>query len=520
MPAGGRSRAGACGSLRVVATAGFDDSRGFVKLFDAMSTPSPTTDAAPAAHAGRSDRAFFGHPAGLGWLAFCELWERFSYYGMQALLVLYLTNYLFLPQNIGQVNGIDAVRGAIEGVTGPRSPQQLASAIFGLYAGLVYLMPLLGGLVADRLLGRTRTIVIGACLMALGHFLMVFEASFLFALACLLTGVGCFKGNIAAQVGNLYAPRDKRRASAFQIFMLAVQIAVILAPIVCGTLGEKVAWHWGFGAAGVGMLIGLGVYLVGRPWLPPEPEFARDRGPGHATARPAMTRAEKARLALLVGMIPLLMLSVVGNQQFQNAYPLWSQKHMDLVLFGWSVPVTWLQAVDAIVSTVTMVASIAFWRWWATSRREPDELTKMALGSLLAAGAPALLVIASGLIESSHEKVSLVWTLGYTIVNDLGFANILPVGLALYSRVAPRRLEGLVLGVYYLHLFIGNTFVGWLAGFLETLPGREFWGLHAALVASAGVLLFACRFVFGSLLAPDGDAVAPAPRAGDMQAAH
>ncbi|MGH8798542.1 MAG: MFS transporter, partial [Caldimonas sp.] len=318
---------------------------------------------------------------------------------------------------------------------------------------------------------------------------------------CLLVGVGCFKGNIAAQVGDLYAPGDTRRASAFQIFILAVQIAVILAPIVCGTLGEKVAWHWGFGAAGVGMLIGLTVYLAGRRWLPPEP--AR-RGPAAptATARVRMTGNEKARLALLVALIPVLMLSIVGNQQFANAFPLWSQKNMDLVLFGWQVPVTWLQAVDAFVSTATMVASIAFWRWWSTRRREPDELTKMALGTLLAAGAPALLVIASGLVESTHEKVSFVWTLGYTVVNDLGFANVLPIGLALYSRVAPKRLEGLVIGVYYLHLFIGNTFVGWLAGFLETMPGRQFWGLHAALVASAGVMLFGCRFLFGRILGP------------------
>ena len=450
-----------------------------------------------------ADRAFFGHPAGLGWLSFCELWERFSFYGMQALLVLYLTNYLFLPQNIGQVAGIDALRGLIEHATGPRSPQQLASAVFGLYAGLVYLTPLFGGLLADRVLGRTKTVVIGASLMALGHFLMAFEFSFLIAIACLLVGVGCFKGNIAAQVGDLYAPEDKRRASAFQIFLLAVQIAVILAPIVCGTLGEKVAWHWGFGAAGVGMLIGLVVYLTGRRWLPPEP--ARGAKARAAEARTGMTRAEKARLAVLIALIPVLMLSIVGNQQFSNAFPLWSQKNMDLVLFGWQVPVTWLQSVDAVVSTVTMAGSIAFWRWWAQRRREPDELTKMGFGALLAAGGPALLVIASMIIDSTHEKVSFIWTLGYTIVNDIGFANILPVGLALYSRAAPRRLEGLMIGVYYLHLFVGNTFVGWLAGFLETMPGREFWGLHAALVASSGVLLLGCRVVFRKVLAPEDE---------------
>ncbi|MEP7301570.1 MAG: peptide MFS transporter, partial [Caldimonas sp.] len=433
-------------------------------------------------------------------------WERFSFYGMQALLVLYLTNYLFLPEHIGRVAGIEALRGAIERVTGPTSPQQLASAVFGLYAGFVYLTPLFGGLLADRVLGRTKTVVIGASLMALGHFLMAFEASFLIAIACLLVGVGCFKGNIAAQVGDLYAPGDKRRASAFQIFLLAVQIAVIAAPIVCGTLGEKVAWHWGFGAAGVGMLIGLVVYLKGRRWLPPEPPLGAAAKQA-AGPRAGMTRAEKARLLLLVALIAVLMLSIVGNQQFTNAFPLWAQQHMDFVLFGWEVPVTWLQAVDAAVSTATMLGSIAFWRWWAARRREPDELTKMALGALLAAGGPALIVIASTLAETTHEKVSLAWTLGYTVVNDLGFANILPVGLALYSRVAPRRLAGLVIGVYYLHLFVGNVFVGWLAGFLETMPGRQFWGLHAVLVAGAGVLLLGCRLAFGRQLAPDDGAL-------------
>jgi POT family proton-dependent oligopeptide transporter len=465
-----------------------------------VTTITSDSGAAPAAPGARADRAFFGHPAGLGWLAFCELWERFSYYGMQALLVLYLSNYLFLPQNIGNVTGLDGLRHVIEWVTGPRSTQQLASAVFGLYTGFVYLTPLFGGLVADRWLGRTKTVVIGASLMALGHFLMAFEALLLVALACLLLGVGCFKGNIAAQVGNLYAPGDKRRASAFQIFMLAIQIAVILAPIVCGTLGEKVAWHWGFGAAGVGMVIGLFVYLAGRRWLPPEEDLEARRDGAPVAARPKLTSAEKARLALLLLLIPVLTLSIVGNQQYNNAFPLWSQKYMDLVLLGWQVPVTWLQAVDAFISTFTMIASIAFWRWWATRRQEPDDLMKMALGSLLAAGGPALIALAASMVEGTDQKVSFAWTLAYTIVNDFGFANILPVGLALYSRAAPRSLEGLVLGVYYLHLFVGNNFVGWLAGLLETMPGRDFWALHAALVASAGALLLVVRFFFGRLL--------------------
>ena len=448
----------------------------------------------------RDDTAFFGHPAGLGWLAFCELWERFSYYGMQVLLGLYLTKYLFLPEHIGQVAGIGVVRTAIEHFVGPRTSLQLGALIAGLYAGLVYLTPLFGGLLADRVLGRTKTVVIGASLMALGHFLMAFESSFLLAIACLLLGVGCFKGNISAQVGALYAPGDKRNASAFQIFLLSVQIAVIASPLVCGTLGEKVGFDWGFGAAGVGMLIGLVVYLAGRGWLPPE----APRGADKATiVQPPMTRAEWGRVILLVCLIPVLMLSIVGNQQFNIGFTLWSDKHMDLLLFGWQVPVTWLQAVDAFVSTATMVLSLAFWRWWAKSRREPDELMKIAIGSVIAAGGPALMAIAGNIVDTTHGRVSAIWTLAYTVVNDIGFANVLPIGLALYSRVAPKQIVGLVIGVYYLHLFVANSFVGWLAGFMDSMPNRDFWALHAALVAGAGLFLLVVRAAFGRLLSPE-----------------
>ena len=448
----------------------------------------------------RDDTAFFGHPAGLGWLAFCELWERFSYYGMQVLLGLYLTKYLFLPEHIGQVVGIDVVRGIVEHFIGPRTPLQLGAFIAGLYAGLVYLTPLFGGLVADRLLGRTRTVALGALLMALGHFLMAFEASFLFAILCLLLGVGCFKGNIAAQVGALYRPGDKRNASAFQIFLIAVQIAVVAAPLVCGTLGEKKGFDWGFGAAGVGMLIGLVVYLAGRSWLPPDP--GRKSADEAVVHQPPMSRAAWGRLWLLVALIPVLMLTIVGNQQFALGFTLWSDKHMDLLMFGWQVPVTWLQGVDAFVSTATMLLSIAFWRWWAKHRDEPDELMKIALGAVIAAGGPALMAVAGAIVDTTHTKVGPGWTLAYTIVNDIGFANILPVGLALYSRVSPKQIVGLVIGIYYLHLSLGNYFVGWLAGFMETMSSRDFWAMHAVMVAAAGVLLLLVRAVYGHLLAP------------------
>ena len=448
----------------------------------------------------RDDTAFLGHPIGLAWLSACELWERFSYYGMQILLALYLTKYLFLPEHIGSVMGIGAIRAVVEHFLGPRTPLQLGLFIAGLYSGLVYLTPIFGGLVADRLLGRTRTVVLGASLMALGHFMMAFEASFFIAIACLLAGVGCFKGNIAAQVGALYAPDDKRNATAFQIFLMAVQIAVIAAPIVCGTLGEKVGFHWGFGAAGVGMLIGLATYLAGRRWLPPEP--APRSGSG-TVEQPPLTAAERKRIVLLVGLLPVMLLSTVGNSQLNLGFSVWSDKHMDLMMFGWQVPVTWLAMVDAVVSTVTGAATIAFWLWWSRHREEPDELVKMAIGSLISAGGPALMAVAGAIVDTTHGKVGPVWTLAFTVVNDIGFANVLAVSLALFSRVAPRQMVGLAIGIYYLHLFASFSLAGWLAGFMEVWSNRDFWGMHAVLVAAGGVLLFAVRALFGHLLSAE-----------------
>ena len=224
------------------------------------------TEPTPEIALDRNDRAFLGHPRGLGYLAFTEAWERFSFYGMQTLLVLYMVNELLLPGHVENIALFEQFRTLYGGLDG----QPLASAIFGTYAASVYLTPILGGFLADRVLGKRRTVLLGAIMMALGHFLMAFEVSFLFALLCLILGSGMFKGNIASQVGSLYKPDDLRRADAFQIFYLGINAGVIASPLIVGTLGETVGWHWGFGAAGVGMLIGLAIYLAGQKYLPKE----------------------------------------------------------------------------------------------------------------------------------------------------------------------------------------------------------------------------------------------------------
>jgi POT family proton-dependent oligopeptide transporter len=436
------------------------------------------------------DTAFLGHPAGLGWLSAAEFWERFSYYGMQALLVLYMTNYLLTPEHAGDVLGLPWFQRLLETLyVKELSGAALASATYGFYAGFVYVTPLAGGWLADRFIGRTAAVTMGASLMALGHFLMAFEASLLFALLALLIGVGLFKGNIAAQVGELYADGDARRAAAFQIYYLGIQMAVIISPIICGTLGQTVGWHWGFGAAGVGMVIGLAIYLMGRPTLPAE------RKRTEQVARQPLTANDRTMIAFLILIVPVLALGIIGNQEIFNAYLIWSEQNLRLEFFGKTMPITWMLSVDAIVSTILMAGMVAFWRWYGRRWSEPNEITKMAIGVATAAFAPVILAVASMITAATGEPVSIAWAVAFHVVNDLGFANVLPVGLALYSRAAPKGFEGTLIAVYYLHLFLGNFITGYLGGLLGEMSGARFWLLHAGLMAIPVVVLFAARYL-------------------------
>lgn len=461
-----------------------------------------TETAAPALEAfeskSRHDTVFIGHPAGLGWLSASEFWERFSYYGMQTLLVLYLTHYLLQPGQIEQVWGFDAFRRLIGWVYGTQSQMALASNTAQLYAGLVYVTPLAGGFLADRVIGRTNTVTIGATLMVVGTFLLVLNSTFLLALAFLLVGVGCFKGNIASQVGDLYAIDDPRRADGFQIYFLGIQLAVIFSPFICGTLGQKVDWHLGFVAAGVGMVLGLAIYLFGRRTFPPEPV----RRTGAAEKRPPLTARDWKVVILLVALLPVLALSIIGNQEIFDAYLVWGEKAFQTKFFGFDMPITWLVSLDAGVSLVTMIGVIAFWRWYGKRWKEPDEITKIVIGVAISTLGPLVLAGCAAVATATHHPVPLYWALGFHILNDVGFANVLPVGLALYSRAAPKGLGGMMIAVYYLHLFAGNMLVGYLGGLLGSMPDTSFWLLHVGLMAISAALLLATRVFFGKLVAP------------------
>lgn len=454
----------------------------------------------------QADTAFFGHPRGLGWISLTEVWERFSYYGMQTLLVLYMAHQLLLPGHVEHVLGFGPFRHAIEAIYGPLSVQALGSVIFGLYAGLVWLTPILGGFVADRLLGRTATITAGALLMTAGHFLMAFDQSFLIALLLLLVGVGGFKGNLASQVSSLYQAGDPRAASAFQIYLFGIQISVIVTPLVCGTLGEVLGWHWGFGAAGVGMVIGLLIYLRGRRWLPPEPPVGRKARP----RAPSLQPGDGVRLALLVALLPIMAAAQVISLQVGNAYVIWAEANLQLSVMGTKIPVTWLQTLDAMASGSSIVLWLVFWRWWSKRRTEPDEMTKITIGAVLMALAPLVLAAASLGAAATGHKASLLWAIPFEWVTNLGWASLGPISLALYARLAPKALGGTIVSMCYLQVFMGNMLIGWLGGFLEKMSGAQFWLMHSAIAAVAAVVLLLARAAIGRAFVAPGYGLAPA----------
>src|SRR6476620_6647673 len=434
---------------------------------------------------------FFGHPRGLWYLAFTEAWERFSYYGMQSLLVLYMVKYLLLPGNIQHVAAFDSFRQ----LYGGRSGQPLASAIFGTYSASVYLTPIFGGFLADRLLGRRRTVLLGALTMAAGHFLMAFEGAFLFALLCLVLGCGMFKGNIASQVGSLYKPEDLRRADAFQIFYLGINAGVIISPLIVGSLGEKVGWHYGFAAAGVGMLLAIAIYLWGQKYL-----RASDNDPrlaiATATPKPKLTKRDWNAVIALVLLIPVMAVAIVPNNQIFNAYLVWGDQQFDLVFMGNKLPTTWLVTLDAIVSVSFLAIVAIFYRWYGKHWREPDEITKIIIGSIFSVAGMLCLYIAAA-NKAPGAKIGLAWPVAFHFLNSIGFAHLLPISLALFAKVAPKQVNATMIGLYYIAFFVANTLVGWVGAFYETMATTNFWLMHAGFAAGSGLCFLAFRFFFG-----------------------
>jgi POT family proton-dependent oligopeptide transporter len=399
---------------------------------------------------------------------------------------------------VEHVAGFAAFRRALETVTGPLSVQALASQIFGFYVGLIYFTPVLGGLIGDRLLGRRAAVLAGALLMALGHFMMAFEATFLAALAALILGSGFLKGNLAAQVGALYPKTDQRRDAGYQLYCMAINVGAFTAPLVCGTLGELWGWHYGFAAAGLGMLASVAIYVAGSRDLPAETARLA------AADRPRLSPGDGRLIAALLALLAITSLFWVAQTQVWNTYPVWLRDRVDRNLLGAVVPVTWFQSLDSLAVLVLAPAVIWLWRTQAARKGEPGELTKIALGCLAFAVACAGLAAGEAL---KTDKVAILWPVAFHFICAVGYLYAGPVTLALVSRVAPPAVNAMLVGGYYLTLFAGGLASGWLGRFYETLSPAAFWLLHGAIVAVGGVLILLLRPVFARRLRLDASGV-------------
>ena len=428
-----------------------------------------------------ADAGPFGHPRGVYYLAFTEAWERFSYYGMTALLALYMIGELLQPGHAEHVLGLGALRGLFE-LRGPIGDQAFASLIYGWYSGLVYFTPVLGGLLADRLLGTRATVILGALLMSAGHIAMAFDASFLAALGLLILGSGCLKGNISAQVGQLYpAAAESLRTQGYTIFSAGINVGSVAGPLVCGGVAEIYGWHAGFGCAGALMIVALFTYLAGQRHLP------GGGGRRERTEYPPLTPEERKRTLLLILAIALTIFPNIAYPMIWNIGIVWVDQHASLATPLGAVPASWFNSVDSFFSIVAVPPLVALWRRQAKKGREPGDVAKIGIGAALT-GASALFMVAGALWPGADGRAPVYWPLACFAGMGIAFLYYWPVLLALISQAAPLKVNATLMGSAFMSLFVGNVTMGWVGSFYAGMDPAAFWALDAA-IAFAGALI-------------------------------
>lgn len=450
---------------------------------------------------------WFGHPRGLFILFLTEMWERFSYYGMRALLILYMTDYLILNAEKGQdILGYHTLKAWVQafanltGFNGEMTVQIFSSQLYGFYTGFVYLTPFFGGILADRVFGQRKTVYIGGVLMAIGHFLMASEHLFFVALLFLILGNGCFKPNISTQVGSLYAPGDARRDSAYTLFYMGVNLGAFLAPFICGTLGQKVGWHYGFGAAGVGMIIGLFIYHFGRHLLP-EDDFHKVQDL-HQEHTP-FTSTEWKKIWALVFLCALNVVFWAVYEQQGNTLQLWADDHTDWNFFGWDMPSSWYQSFNPFFIFLFAPFLDRFWARQNAKGREPSSTTKMGIGCILL-GLAFVVMIFSAKGMTDGAKQSILWLALTTWILTIGELYLSPIGLSLVTKVAPMRIVSMMMGVWLMSSFFGNYLSGYLGGYYELMSKEAFFTLMMAMGIGAGLIFIAARKPLQAMMKTEG----------------
>lgn len=433
------------------------------------------------------EATFLGHPRGLLYLSFTEGWERFSFYGMRALLVLYMVEELLLPGHIENVAGIGPYRNALESMFGPMSTQALASQTFGLYAGLVYLTPIFGGYLADRWLGLRKTVLLGIGLMTAGHFFMAMEWSVLLALLLLILGSGCLKGNIATQVGRIYASgQEELCARGYTIFSTGINIGAMIGPLVCGLVAQLWGWHYGFGLAGVFMLLAAAVYIAGLRHLPPD----RPRGRAREVHAP-LTGGEWKMVALVLFVLLLSLPQTMGWDMQMNTGFIFLSERVDLATPLGSIPEAWFASEDALASILIVPVLMWLWRWQDLRGSQWSDLGKIAFGGVLQALALACLAV--GDLAAGSGKVAIVYPVLAFFLSGCGFMFYWPVILALVSRISPVKIASMLMAFAYAQSFVSGVGTGWLARYYETMENWQFWSGWAAFVLAGCAVILLVR---------------------------
>ena len=424
-------------------------------------------------------RTWFGQPPGLTILFLTEMWEKFSFFGMRALQVYYMTKQL----HFGQAN---------------------ASLVYGAYGAGVYLTPIAGGMIADRWLGRQRSVIIGGLLMALGHFMMASEPLFFPAMVVIALGNGLFLPNLPSQVRPLYAAGDARLAGAYNLYYMGINLGAFFSPLICGTLGELYGWHYGFGAAGIGMCLGLAIYVAGTRHLAPDTAV---------TEAPAAPEASRHQLLFLLGAGLAVIVFRVAYEQTGNTLALWADAAVDRRAFSWLVPVTWFQSLNPLFVFVMTPLLVAFWNRRGGSVSPAAPLGKMSFGALAVAASYVLLALVSRSAEANGAPVHWLWLVVFFAVLTFGELYILPVGLGMFAQLALPRFGATTIAAWFLAAFAGNLLSGVVGTWWSHMTPAAFFLAMAAIAALSGALLWLLaateRRHFSGLMTTTADARTP-----------
>lgn len=418
---------------------------------------------------------WFGHPPGLTILFLTEMWEMLSFIGMRVLLVYYMTRQLGMAQ-------------------------EQASLIYGVYAALVYFTPMVGGVISDRWLGRRRAVLIGGVTMALGHFMMTAESLFYPALLTIALGNGLFLPSLASQIEGLYTRDDPRRARAYNVYYVGVNMGAFLAPFLCGTMGEIYGWHWGFGVAGLGMLASVVIYAAGSHHLPE----------GGSPLTPQLSRSPMdaqvwRRLAFLGGVAAIVVVFRGAYEQIGNTMALWTAEGVNRqVTEGFSIPMTWFQAINPLVVFAGTPLLLAWWARLARRGIETPALHRMAFGAALVGLSYLLLAGVSAWSQSHGTRAHWGFLAGGFVLMTVGELYILPVGLGLFGRLAPPGLRATSMATWFFAGFFGNLLAGSLGTLWSRLPTPGFFGLISAVAGLAALQLFSMGTRMGAVERSDG----------------